>query len=213
MFNLIVLQLALSEQERSFWPEEGEEIGDGRAEGSSAIDGRQVQFHSHLTLMAQVLFLAGFNSIFPLDKTIQLCLRSGSLLLIIDDTVALDCTWNGCCNLCVPFWALGLMPQKWTVPPQIKKIPLPFHALWISVVLQLLLLPFFSLGLFPGHVHIFESLKLKRFLFRGLTVYLYQCGRLNNFSPPIKKDVLMLIRGNCEYAILNHKRKFSLMSK
>ena len=37
MFNLIVLQLALSEQERSFWPEEGEEIGDGRAEESSAI--------------------------------------------------------------------------------------------------------------------------------------------------------------------------------
>ena len=42
MFNLIVLQLALSEQERNFWPEEGEEIGDGRAEESSAIgDGEQ----------------------------------------------------------------------------------------------------------------------------------------------------------------------------
>ena len=78
-------------------------MGDGRAEGLSAIDGRQVQFHSHLTLMAPVLFLAGFNSIFPLAKTIQRWLGSGSLLLIIDDSVALDCTWNGCRNLRVPF--------------------------------------------------------------------------------------------------------------
>ena len=47
---------------------------------------------------------------------------------------------------------------KLTVPPQIKKIPLPFPLSWISPVLQLLLL---LVPLCPssGHAHIFESSK------------------------------------------------------
>ena len=51
--------------------EEGEGVGDGRAEGSATGDGGELQFYSHLTLMGRVLFPAGFTPICPLEKRIQ----------------------------------------------------------------------------------------------------------------------------------------------
>ena len=52
--------------------EEGEGVGDGRAEGSSATGTEEkLQFYSHLTLMGRVLFPAGFTPIYPLEKRIQ----------------------------------------------------------------------------------------------------------------------------------------------
>ena len=44
----------------------------------------------------------------------------------------------------------GPVPQNLTLPPRMKKILLPFPVSWVSLVLQLLLLPLVSLPLFSG---------------------------------------------------------------
>lgn len=55
--------------------------------------------------MHRFLFLARFSSIneYPLEKLIQRCLSSSSFILVIDDTVALDCVLKSCCKLHAPF--------------------------------------------------------------------------------------------------------------
>ena len=86
-------------------------MGDGRAEGSSAIgDGEQ----------AAISLTPDFNGTGSgslLDSVLSILLKKRcsdvwvvAIFLIIDDTVALDCILNGCCNLCVPFyvWVLCL---------------------------------------------------------------------------------------------------------
>lgn len=51
--------LALSEQARSVTDWRRKEAGDGRAEGSAAAGRQRASCNTHLTLMAQVLVLAG----------------------------------------------------------------------------------------------------------------------------------------------------------
>ena len=81
-------------------------MGDGRAEGSSAIgDGGQAA----VSLTPDV---DGTGSGFLLDSILSTLLKksdpvipgSSSFFLIIGDTVALACILNGCCHLCVPFY-------------------------------------------------------------------------------------------------------------
>ena len=84
--------------------EENEEVGEGRAEGSSVIGGGQ----SAISLTPDVDG-TGSGSLLDLvlstllKKTIQRCLGSSSLFLIIDDVVQSDCILDGCCNLHVAF--------------------------------------------------------------------------------------------------------------
>ena len=63
---------------------------------------------------------ARLNSIYPLEKMVQWCLSSSPFFLIIDDMVALD--------LRAGFYVQALCLKNLTVPPQIKKILLPFPA-------------------------------------------------------------------------------------
>ena len=97
---------------KSYWLEEGEEGGDGRAEGSSAIgDGGQAA----VSLMPDT---DGTGSGSLLDSIVSTLLKKWSsdvcvvalFFLVVDDPVALDCILNGCCNLRVPFyvWVLCL---------------------------------------------------------------------------------------------------------
>ena len=89
-------------------------MGDGRAEGSSAIgDGGQVA----ISLTPDV---DGTGSGSLLDSILSTLLKKrssnvwvvalSSFFLIIDDLLALDCILNGCCNICVPsyVWVLCL---------------------------------------------------------------------------------------------------------
>ena len=117
-------------------------MGNGRVEGSLAIwEGGQaaisltpdVDGTSSDSLLDSILF-------FPLEKTTQWCLGSSlfschrwhcSTGLHSEQLLQPSCT----------VLHLGAVPQKLTVPPQIKKMPLPFPASWISSVLQLLFLP------------------------------------------------------------------------
>ena len=71
----------------------------------------ELQFHSH-----RFWFLAGLNSVCPLEKTIPRCLASGSFSLVLDDTVALDCILNSCCKFvyCSTFRSCA---SKLTGPP------------------------------------------------------------------------------------------------
>ena len=101
----------------------------------------KLQFHSHLMLM-EVLKGSGslLNSFLSrlMKETIQWCLGHSSFFffhLVPDDTGALDCVLNGCCNvLCT---TEGFCASK--ANSISKKIPSPFPALWLSLVLQLLL--------------------------------------------------------------------------
>ena len=90
--------------------EEGEEVGDGTAEGSSAIgDGGRtlISFIPDVDGI-RFCFLAGFNSIYPLEKNDPGLVWVVTLFLIIKDSVALACILNSCCNLCVLFYVLVL---------------------------------------------------------------------------------------------------------
>ena len=100
-------------------------MGDGRAAGSSAIE------NGGQAVISLTPDLAGKGSGSLLDsilstllkKMIQRCLGSSSFFLIIDDTVALDCTLHSCFTS----WTIlcsGPACQKLTVPPQIKQAPL-----------------------------------------------------------------------------------------
>ena len=64
----------------------------------------KLQFHSCLTLLAQVLVPCRLQFYLPY-------LNSSSFFLIIDDMVALNCIPNGCCNLPVLFYAQVLCPE------------------------------------------------------------------------------------------------------
>ena len=81
-------------------------MGDGRAEGSSAIG---YVGQAAISLMPDVdgtssgSLLDSILSTF-LKKTIQCCLGSSSFFLVVDDIVALDCILNGCCNLRALFY-------------------------------------------------------------------------------------------------------------
>ena len=100
--------LALSEQARSVtdWRrerrQEMSELKDQQQEAEGKLQ------HSHLTLMAQVLVLAGFDPIYPLEKRTQRCLGSSSFSLLVDGTVALGEQMNSCRDLPVLFsvWVL-----------------------------------------------------------------------------------------------------------
>ena len=81
------------------------------------------------------------------DSTLSTLLRKISdyvlvraLFLTADGTVALDGTLSSCWKLGAPFYSWVLC-TKTNSPPQTKKVPLPFPALWLSSALQLLLLP------------------------------------------------------------------------
>ena len=100
-------------------------------------------------------FLDGFNSISPFEETSQGYLGSSSFFIIIDDMLVLDCILNGCCSLHVLFY-LQALHLKNSQSCLHKKIPSPFPASWISLVLQLLL-SLVSFHPFSGHIHIFES--------------------------------------------------------
>ena len=108
----------------------------------------KLQSHSSSPWWHRFWFLAGFSSSYPLEKKPQWRLDSSSFFLIIEwhHSTGLHSELQPLCSILCS----GPMPQKLTVLPQIKKIPLPFHESWISSLLQLLLLPFFfvlSLGL------------------------------------------------------------------
>ena len=108
----------------------------------------KLQFHSSSPWWHRFWFLAGFSSSYPLEKKPQWRLDRSSFFLIIEwhHSTGLHSELQPLCSILCS----GPMPQKLTVLPQIKKIPLPFHESWISSLLQLLLLPFFfvlSLGL------------------------------------------------------------------
>ena len=91
-------------------------MGHGRTEALSVLGDR-----GQAAISLQLL--AGFNSIYPLEKSDPEC---SLFFLVIDDTVARDCILNGCCNLPAPFHFWVLYLKKLTVPPEIKKIPLSF---------------------------------------------------------------------------------------
>ena len=97
-------------------------MGDGRAEGASAIgDGGQ----SQISLMPHA---DGTGSASLLNSIPSTLLKKQSsdvwvlalFFLTIDNTVTLDCILNSCCNLYVRvyIWVLGLITL--TVPAQIK---------------------------------------------------------------------------------------------
>ena len=95
------------------------------------------------------LFLAWFNSTYPLEKMTQWCRGSSFFIfifLIIGDLVALNYMLNSCCKLhvCSTFRSCA---SNLTVTPQVKKIPSPLPELWISSILQLFLPFVLSLGL------------------------------------------------------------------
>jgi len=75
-----------------------------------------------------------------LKNVIQWCMSSSSFFLIIHNTVALDCILKNRCNLHTILNS-GPVIQKRTVPPQLKKIPLPFPVSRISSVTSSSCLP------------------------------------------------------------------------
>ena len=90
--------------------EEGEEVGDGTDEGSSAIgDGGQ-------TLISFTPDVDGIRSASLLDSILSTLLKKNdpglvwvvTLFLIIKDTVSLNCILNNCCSLGVLFCLLVL---------------------------------------------------------------------------------------------------------
>ena len=123
-------------------------MGDGRAEGSSAIGDRG---QSQISLMPHA---DGTGSASLLDSIPSTLLKKQSsdvwvlalFLLTIGNTVTLDCILNSCCNLCVPvyIWVLGL--KTLSVSAQIK-YPCRFlchESLWFfSYFFFLLSLSFF----------------------------------------------------------------------
>ena len=81
-------------------------MGDGRAEGSSAIgDGGQaaVSFMPDIDGTGSGFLLDSILSTL-LKKMIQRCLSGSFFFLVIDGTIAVDCILNGCCNLHVLFY-------------------------------------------------------------------------------------------------------------
>ena len=92
---------------KELWLEDGEGVGDGRAEVSPTVggDGGQaaVSFTPDTDGTGSSFLLDSFLSAL-LKKMIQWCVGSSSLFLIRDDMIALDCIVNGRCNLPVPFY-------------------------------------------------------------------------------------------------------------
>ena len=126
-------------------------MGDGRAEGLSAVgDGGQAA----ISLMPDI---DGTGSGSLLDSILPTLLKKWSSDIWV---VALFShhRWHGNTGLhseqllqpSCTILRLGPVPQKLTVPPEIKKIPWPFPISWISSVLQLLLLPLVVLSSFSG---------------------------------------------------------------
>ena len=80
-------------------------------------------------------FLAGFNSICPFEE------NDPGLVWVVSNSFShhkrLSSTGLHSEQLLQPLCTLcsGPLPQKLTVPPPTKKTPLPFPALWISLVL------------------------------------------------------------------------------
>ena len=131
---------------KSYWVEEGEEVGDSRAEGLLAVgDGGQAA----ISLMPDT---DGTDSGSLRDSILSSLLKKWSsdiwivalfFLIRWHSSIGLHSEW-----LLRPLQTVirsGSMPQKLTVSPQIKKIPLSFLASWISLALQLPL-PLVSLG-------------------------------------------------------------------
>ena len=108
--------------------EKGEEVGDGTAEGSSAIgDGGRtlISFIPDVDGI-RFCFLAGFNSIYPLEKNdpglVWMVSNSFSHHKRLSSTgLHSEQLLQHLCTLCS-----GPLPQKLTMPPPTKKTPLPF---------------------------------------------------------------------------------------
>ena len=108
--------------------EQAGRVPDGGSSGGGAGGAEgELQFRSHLTLMAQVLFLAGLNSINTLEKNIRRCRGESSFPLRrwhrstgphAEQLLEARCT----------ILHLGLVHQT-NSPPQMKKGPLPVPAL------------------------------------------------------------------------------------
>ena len=124
---------------KSYWLEEGEEVGDGRADGLSAIgDGGR----------AAVSFMLDTDGT-GLEKMIRWYLGSSSFFLIIHDMVALDCILNTCVLFYVEVRCLKNYPQI--------KSPCHFlcqESLWFFSYF------FFLLSLFVLPLNMFTSLKV-----------------------------------------------------
>ena len=132
---------------KSYWREEGEEVGDGRTEGLSKDEGQAVVSLNTWCWWQRIGSLLDSSLSKPVEKMIQWCLGSSSFL-VIDDKVALDCILNGCCNLRV-YWSTFRSCAWKTNSTSSNKIILPFPVSWISSVLQFLF-PLFSLCPFCG---------------------------------------------------------------
>ena len=85
--------------------------GGGRGDGDCSVEGPSAigeRGHAAMSLMPDAdgtvsgSLLVSILSSF-LIKMIPWHLGSSSSPLLIDDTIALDCILNSCCNLCVPF--------------------------------------------------------------------------------------------------------------
>jgi len=115
---------------KSYWREEGGEVGDGRAEGLSKDEGQAAVSLNTWCWWQRIGSLLDSVLSKPLEKMIQWCLGSSSFFLVIDDKVALDCILNGCCSLRVLVY---IQSCAWkTNSPSSNKILLPFPVSWIS---------------------------------------------------------------------------------
>ena len=103
---------------KSYWLEDGEEVGSGRAEGSLAIGDRgqaAVLPNPDVDGTCSGFSLESIQSILLRNK-IQWCLGTSSFFFffspITDDSVVLDCILNRCCNLCVFFYICTFFYNK-----------------------------------------------------------------------------------------------------
>ena len=118
---------------KSYWLEEGEEVGDGRAEGSLAVgDGGRAT----ISLMPDGTGGASWlGYIYPL---IQWWLGHSSFFSLWMTRQHWIAFWTTAATF-LYHSTFEAWPHRPTVTPQIKKIPLPFSESWISLILQLLL--------------------------------------------------------------------------
>ena len=101
-------------------------MGDGRAEGLSAIRESKVQFHSHLTMIVQLLVSCRIQfCVLSWGKKNDPVIRS-SIFLTIDDTVPPDCILKLVAESFTYWSTLKSCAYKQVTLPQIKS---PSHFL------------------------------------------------------------------------------------
>ena len=142
----------------------------------------KLQFHSHLTLMAQVLVTCWTQFYLPLENTIQWCLGSNTSLIIDDDTVVLDCILNGCCSLRALFHVQIACLRNASTSSN-KENPLVISCIMNLFSSSVTFLPLVSLCPFSGassrsalhHSHLWKFATW-RFVCMGLTVPVTSVG-------------------------------------